>query len=662
MVSQIQPTDVLESIKIAFNNLVKQQAAVSRLGQLALTDISLQELFDLTCNLVTKTLEVPYTRILQYNSLDKNFIPISSTGWPKTRTKIPSGENSHAGYAYMTKKPIVVSDFKNEKRFVPYWNVSKVTIRSGLTIVIKSKGQAFGILSAHSKQAGYFTKDDVYFIQSVANILAAAIYRKHSEEQIRESEELNRTLINLAPDIVYRVSRDENLTALSPAFEKITGWTIGESLNKPFKVLVHPEDLIIAHNKFQLGLKDFVTDPYYLRLITKSKNYIIGEFRSVPQLKGGKVIGKIGIIRDVTERRQKEEEQAFQKTLLELQNEASTDGILVVSTDGKIISYNDRLLTLWNISKDNVENTSWQKLYKLIATKLADSELFLKRVKDLENSLEMESNWEIFLKDERFFNFYTKPIRNKDGVYYGRIWFFRNITKQKREEQQRDNFLGIASHELKTPLASIKAFTQILFKVHFEKNDPKTVRYLAKIDGQVNKLTALINDLLDVSKLRAGSPDFKHELFEFDDLLAETIETIQDIYETHKIGVYGKTDKKIYGDRNRIFQVLTNLITNAIKYSPQADRIIIRVKEKDKYINLAVQDFGIGIPKKDQQNVFKLFYRVREKFSEDFPGFGFGLYIASEIVKLHKGRIWLNSEKNRGTTFHISLPIASNVR
>lgn len=194
-------------------------------------------------------------------------------------------------------------------------------------------------------------------------------------------------------------------------------------------------------------------------------------------------------------------------------------------------------------------------------------------------------------------------------------------------------------------------------RVAKEGND-KAVALLAKMDAQINKLTTLISDLLDVTKIEGGKLQFHEESFAFDELVAEVVEEIQRTTERHTIRQEGKTGKTIFGDKNRIGQVMTNLLTNAIKYSPEATTVIVRATAEDrKRITLSVQDFGIGIPKDKQKHIFKRFYRVEGKRSQTYAGLGLGLYVASEIVKRQGGNMWVESEEGKGSTFSFSLPI-----
>jgi len=232
-----------------------------------------------------------------------------------------------------------------------------------------------------------------------------------------------------------------------------------------------------------------------------------------------------------------------------------------------------------------------------------------------------------------------------------------DVSERKQIENQKDEFVGVATHELKTPVTSIKAYTQILKNRFQKKGDKASTDLLSKMDAQLDKLITLISDLLDVTKIEAGKMSFNLENFNFNALVGELIEELQRTTTRHTIEIKGKAPKKVYGDRDRTGQVLTNLISNAIKYSPYSDKINVMISQDSKGVTLCVQDYGVGVPKKKQERVFERFYRVSGPKEDTYPGLGLGLYISSEIVKRQGGRIWVESTKGKGSTFCFSLPI-----
>ncbi len=229
-------------------------------------------------------------------------------------------------------------------------------------------------------------------------------------------------------------------------------------------------------------------------------------------------------------------------------------------------------------------------------------------------------------------------------------------------DKRKDEFLGIASHEIKTPLTSIKTFTQLLHKTALEKDDRQSSVFLEKIDQQINKMTNMIADLLDITKINSGKINYNDEKFLLSELIREIIEDMQLTTSKHRI-LYDKTnDTEVYGDRDRIGQVLTNLLLNAIKFSPDKDEIVVHQELKEGQVVVSIKDHGIGIPKKDQDLVFTRFYKGETTIKNRAPGgLGLGLYISSQIVRRHEGKMWLESTENKGSTFYFSLPLKENI-
>ena len=237
------------------------------------------------------------------------------------------------------------------------------------------------------------------------------------------------------------------------------------------------------------------------------------------------------------------------------------------------------------------------------------------------------------------------------------IAFVLDITERKRLERQKDEFIGVVSHELRTPVTSLKAFTQVLHKRFQKSGDQQSADLLAKMETQIDKLTKLIGDLIDVTKVEEGKLQLHETACDLSSLIDEVIEEVQRTTARHTIIKEGVCEQVVWGDRDRLGRVLTNLLSNAIKYSPYADTILVRVSSDSKRVIVAVQDFGMGIPQEKQAQIFQRFYRVEEKRLETISGLGLGLYISAEMVKRHGGDIWFESAPGLGSTFSFSIPL-----
>jgi len=239
------------------------------------------------------------------------------------------------------------------------------------------------------------------------------------------------------------------------------------------------------------------------------------------------------------------------------------------------------------------------------------------------------------------------------------------LRKLNEADKLKSDFIKMASHELKTPVTSIKGYTQLLLsalKEQQEKLSPLLVKSsLVSVDKQITRLTRLMSELLDLSKIETGMLVMNNESFHLNELVIETVQDILYTNSKHSISIFHDFECDVYGDKDRLGQVLINFLTNAIKYSPAADKVEVWIKQSaNRSVSVSVKDFGIGIDKKDHEKIFERFYRAGGKEEQTFPGFGIGLFIAKEIILRHSGTIHLTSERGKGSVFTFTLPTAGS--
>lgn len=236
----------------------------------------------------------------------------------------------------------------------------------------------------------------------------------------------------------------------------------------------------------------------------------------------------------------------------------------------------------------------------------------------------------------------------------------KEIQQRKDLEKKKDEFISIASHELKTPLTSMRGYIQLLERLINKENNHDLKTYISKVSSQISKLGDLVSDLLDISNMESGKMRLNIRPFSFDDMLNNSIDNIQQIYPQHTITQTGST-KTIYpGDEMRLEQVIANYLTNAIKYSPDKKEIKVETTVDEDWLEVRVTDFGIGISPELQQQLFEKFFRVEES-SNRFQGLGIGLFICQEIIQRHGGVCGVESELGKGSTFFFKLPLKHTV-
>ncbi|WP_316776395.1 ATP-binding protein [Pedobacter antarcticus] len=233
------------------------------------------------------------------------------------------------------------------------------------------------------------------------------------------------------------------------------------------------------------------------------------------------------------------------------------------------------------------------------------------------------------------------------------------ITERKQDEQRKNDFISMVSHELKTPLTSLTAYIQLLLNKAEQQQDDFTVNALSKANQQVKKMAVMINGFLNVSRIGSGKIYLTIQEFDFSALANEVIDEMLVFTNTHKFIFMPSPEIIVSADRDKIGQVISNFLSNAVKYSPSGKDITISCSQKGKQVELQVKDQGIGISVHDQQKLFERFYRIENKHTAHISGFGIGLYLCAEIIQRHQGKIWVESTIGCGSEFHFSLPLTS---
>ena len=233
-----------------------------------------------------------------------------------------------------------------------------------------------------------------------------------------------------------------------------------------------------------------------------------------------------------------------------------------------------------------------------------------------------------------------------------------DITERVKDEQRKNDFIGMVSHELKTPITSLSAYLQLLQKRAQKFEDEFTASALDKSVKQVKRMTTMINDFLNISRLESGKINIDKQTFDLADLINDTKEEALTLFSSHVLEFGPIDNAMVFADRDKIGQVINNVLGNAVKYSPQSSTIIISCIKKENLVEVIVKDEGIGIEAKDLELMFERYYRVDNH--DNISGFGIGLYLSLEILNLHQGKIWAESEVGKGSTFHFILPLAVN--
>ncbi len=375
----------------------------------------------------------------------------------------------------------------------------------------------------------------------------------------------------------------------------------------------------------------------------------------------GEVYGIMDMAVDVTEqvlaRKKIEESEAHFRRLSDLMPAKISNA----NKNGDVTYFNKQWIDFSGYSFEELKDFGYHKM--LHPDELEEFQTRFKKAADTGTVLEMEMRFKNKKGEYKWHLNLASPVLDENGEIKMWVGVTTEIQKIKEEEERRGDFIKMVSHELKTPVTSIKGYVQLLLMIVEDEKDavfPAPVKSsLIRIDKQILKLTRLIAEMLDLSRIESDSLELQKEIFSINDLAAEAVEDIVSINASHTILLKQEFACNVFGDRDRIGQVMINFITNAIKYSPNNNNVEVTVYKGEKNeVAVSVQDFGVGIDKEEHKKIFERFYRVGGKSEQTFPGFGIGLFISHSIIGKHNGSIRTESEQGKGSTFTFTLPVA----
>ncbi|MGV3508275.1 MAG: PAS domain S-box protein [Sphingobacteriaceae bacterium] len=544
-------------------------------------------------------------------------------------------------------------------------------IRSVITVAMFNNEVITGVVMFVTSESGkIYDEADLRFAQNFANHIGLALENARlNEEAIAEiesrkkvEEELKRTQLQLksalSSGLIGTWVRDlkNNVMYADESLCKIFDIEYSPEGVDPYIFIkrIHPDDFEASEQKRKESIESGSDYENEYRILNNK-----GEVRWVFARgkthcdEDGNVLSFAGVVGDITQRKLAEQALKESEERFRLMAESMPQKIFVTDDNARLLYISPQ----W----EEFTGCSLEKINEL-------SLAYFIHPDDLEENL---SRWAEAVKTGHEFE-YEHRFKCKDGNYYWHLtralalrdsdgknlWIgsITNIDDQNQNEHKKDEFISIASHELKTPITSLRGYLQILLR-KIEKKDFSSMEDLvSKTHRQAHKLSALISDLLDVSKMQGGKMNYNFSEFEFSEIVEDAITDSQNNYSTHKVIVEGNPKVTIYGDKHRLEQVLSNLLSNAAKYSPDATEISFSFSVENDMLTVAVKDYGVGIPEEQAAFVFNRFFRVEET-SYKFTGLGIGLFISHEIIQRHKGTLSFESKVGEGSKFWFSIPL-----
>ena len=599
--------------------------------------------------------------------------------------------------------------------------VKQIGLRSYMGVPLIARGKVLGVITFSSaREALVYTVRDLAFAEEIAHYIALSIdnfrmFREAQEEievrrDIEERLELAQKVGNIG---VFEVDILQGKFFWSDELKQMYGLRPEQQIknSKEWDAMIHPEDRKIVANQYKADIKttDYVEYEFRIILPNGEIKWMYAKIKIFFD-KNRNPTRLLGVNIDVTPLKRSEQNVRFlaeaskmlassldyEETLNnvaklavpEIADWCAVDILEKDEINRVAIAHKDpkKVKWAWKLWKkdppklsqpggvQNVLLTGKSGFYPLITQAMIDASPTDEKNRAMIKSLGLTSAIMVPLSVEGkvigVLEFVTtesrKQFTKSDLTMAEELASRASLAVQnavlyqqaQRAVALRDDFMSVASHELKTPITSLKIFTQIL-RDHLvrEGGDAKALVHIAKMDNQINKMVTLIYDLLDISRIQSGQMDFNLRKVSLDDLIKTVIDDLQPGIRSHKIILNGQSGSFIFADEDRIVQVVANLISNAVKYSPDADRVLVTVKKKKKNgVRISIRDFGIGISRNDQKKVFERFFRGGSG-GNTFPGLGIGLYVSEQIVRRHNGKLWVESEEGKGSVFHFDLPL-----
>lgn len=504
----------------------------------------------------------------------------------------------------------------------------------------------------------------------VAAVFDDITERKHAEIALRESEAHNRAIIDQTSVGIIHADLSGAITFLNDKARKLFGFTSGEGIGVNVLDITVSEFREATLQKFQRLIHEGHSFESEKKMIRKNER----EFWANVSVAGirdelNKTKSIVAVVIDITNRKEAEEALRKSEELLSIVLKVSPVGIGFVNKNGRFLLLNDEMKRFMPSgimpSMDDDRYGRW-KFYDNDGKRVQRQNypgIRALRGENIEPIVEMryidDNGGEIWTRVASI------ALKDQKGEVFGAVSVVTDIDELKKTTEalleserqlklllkQRDEFIGVASHELKTPVTSMKTYAEIVQERLDEKGDVENSELLSRLNTQINRLTTLIGHLLDTTRISEGQ--LKLSLEEID--LNERVEEIQTTTPHHFI-VQSGILPSVIADRERIGQVITNLLSNAIKYSPIETTITISTYPQLDGIRVDVRDEGYGIPEKDIGKVFQRFYRVTSNNMETFPGMGLGLYITAQIIQKHGGTVSVQSTEGKGSIFSFTIP------
>ncbi len=482
----------------------------------------------------------------------------------------------------------------------------------------------------------------VRFIGTVLDITDS----KLAAEQISKSEKLFKTIaLNIPNTLILIIDKNHRFITVEGDIMKRLGYNDDNYEGK------HPADVLppgryevakplferaLAGEKFSVETKSFEGEDFVVHLMPLRDDK-------------DEIYGALVMSMDISYIKQAEEKGAKLAAIIQ----SSDDAIISKTLNGIITSWNAAAQRMFGYTEEEIVGKS---ILTIIPEDRQEEEpLIIARLKNGERVEHFETKR--ITKDKRIIDLSLtiSPVKDSKGNIIGVSKIARDITSKKQEEVRKNDFIAIVSHELKTPLTSVKSYIQVLLAKAKKEGGDFTINALTRAEAQTNKMIYMINDFLNLARLEEGKIQLNKEPFELHPLMEDLATDAQFLAAGHIIKLKDCEKIIVNADGDKISQVMINLLSNAIKYSRKGSTVTIGCKKHNGSVKVYVSDEGVGINESDQKRLFERFYRVENEKMKTISGFGIGLYLVAEILKYHDSKIEVESKEGEGSTFWFEL-------
>lgn len=489
-------------------------------------------------------------------------------------------------------------------------------------------------------------------------------YNPVDNKGLSASEKRFRALVTATSDAIYRMSPDWG-TMRQPDGSGFLSDT-GEPLENWLQKYIHPVDHDLVKEAIAEAIREKKMFQLEHRILLADGTTGWALTKAVPILDDdGSIIEWFGAANDITGRKRMDEalqlardEAEQRKRLYEIITANTPDLIYAFDTNYRFTFANAALLTMWGKSWDEaIGKRLLENGYEPWHAEMHEREI--DHVIKTKQSIRGEVSFPHATLGKRVYDYIFSPVINAQGEVDAIAGTTRDITDIKENEQRKNDFISMVSHELKTPLTSVTSYVQVVKNKAVQNSDATSAGMLERAGKQLSKMARLINGFLNVSRLESGRIHMDFQVFDLSVLIKEVEEETAATISSHPVVFTPANNIWINADREKISQVFNNLISNAVKYSPAGSTINVASSADKDQVIISVQDKGTGISNDDLPRLFERYYRVQEADKNHIAGFGIGLYLCAEIIKLHGGKIWAESSPGEGSTFFFSLPLHS---